>query len=126
MIATVAAVLLGAALVLAGGAKIAAGPAWPAQATEMDAPRWVVPVLPWAEMLIGVVAIVAVGDVRRIAVTAAALLVMGFSVQIARVLRSGRRPVCACFGSWSARPLGMRHLWRNLVLIALAVVAVTA
>jgi hypothetical protein len=126
VIALVAAVLLGGAMVVAGAAKVAAREAWPVQAREMGAPQWVIPILPWVELAIGATLIVAAGDVRRLAATAAALLLMVFSVQIAALLRRGQRPVCACFGSWSARPLGVRHLSRNLGLILLALVSLWA
>jgi hypothetical protein len=126
VIALIAAVLLGGAMVMAGAAKVAARAAWPVQAREMGAPEFVIPVLPWVELAIGATLIVGVGDVRRGAAAAAALLLMGFSVQIARLLRRGQRPVCACFGSWSARPLGVRHLSRNLGLVVLAALSVWA
>ena len=118
----IAAVLLGGAMLAAGAAKVVAREQWPAQAREMGAPRWVIPILPWCELAIGAALIVGTGDLRRVAATAAALLLAAFSVQIARILRRGQRPMCACFGSWSARPLSARHLSRNLGLVLLAVV----
>ena len=54
---------------------------------------------------------------------AAIVLLVAFSVAIARQLVDGRHPPCACFGSWSQRPLGEVHLLRNAGLIALAVLA---
>ena len=119
----IAAVLLGGAMLAAGAAKVAAREQWPAQAAEMGAPRWVIPILPWCELAIGAALIVGTDELRRIAATAAALLLAAFSVQIARMLRRGQRPVCAWFGSWSARPLGARHLSRNLGLVLLAAVS---
>jgi hypothetical protein len=113
-------------MVVAGAAKVAAREAWPVQARVMGAPQWVIPVLPWLELGIGATLIVGTGDVRRLAATAAALLLMVFSVQIAALLRRGQRPVCACFGSWSARPLGLRHLSRNLGLVLLAALSLWA
>ncbi len=58
-------------------------------------------------------------------VIALAILVV-FSALLVLRLAQGRRPPCACFGSWSAKPLGWQHLVRNAVLIALAVVAAVA
>jgi hypothetical protein len=53
------------------------------------------------------------------------LLVL-FTAVLATVLASGRRASCACFGSSSARPVGVTHLLRNLALLgAAAVVLVT-
>ena len=49
-----------------------------------------------------------------------------FTGLIARRLAQGRHPPCACFGAWSAKPLGPGHLVRNGVLIVLAVVTIAA
>jgi hypothetical protein len=49
-----------------------------------------------------------------------------FTVQILRQLRRGRHPMCACFGAWSAKPLGATHVARNVALMALALVAISA
>jgi hypothetical protein len=46
-----------------------------------------------------------------------------FTVMIAAKLRRGEHPPCACFGAWSAKPIGGGHIARNLALIAVAVVA---
>jgi hypothetical protein len=120
----ISAVLLGGAMLVAGAAKVVARDQWPAQAREMGAPAWAISILPWVELVIGAALIVGAHDVRRIAATAAALLLAVFSVQIAKILQRGQRPVCACFGSWSARPLGVRHLGRNFGLVLLAVVVI--
>lgn len=121
-VGTVAAVLLGAVFLLAGGSKLAAGPAWPAQAQALGAPRPVAAVLPWVELAIGA-ALVADLVPPAPAVAALALLV-AFSVAITRQLRLGHRPVCACFGAWSATPVGAGHLWRNAAFVVLAIVAI--
>jgi len=49
-----------------------------------------------------------------------------FTVVIVRRIRDGSRPPCGCFGSKSQRPLGAYHLVRNLLFLALGVVAVLA
>ena len=54
---------------------------------------------------------------------AAAVLLVAFSVTIARQLVDGRHPPCACFGAWSQRPLGEGHLVRNAALLVLALLA---
>jgi hypothetical protein len=41
-------------------------------------------------------------------------------------LKEGRRPPCACFGPWSARPIGPGSIARNVALIALALLAALA
>jgi uncharacterized membrane protein YphA (DoxX/SURF4 family) len=119
-----AAVLLGAAFVLAGGSKLAAGDAWRQQAGDMGAPRWTIAPLPWFELAVGALLIVQVW--RRPVALVALCLLLAFTALILVNLRQGRRPPCACFGAWSARPIGRGHVIRNLVLIALATAAALA
>ena len=58
------------------------------------------------------------------AVSIVALLVLQlFTLLIVFNLGRGRRPVCACFGSWSSRPLGWSHVVRNVVFMLVAVLA---
>jgi hypothetical protein len=57
-----------------------------------------------------------------LALVAFAILVV-FTVQILRQLRRGHHPLCACFGAWSAKPLGATHVARNAALMALALAA---
>ena len=123
-IAVVASVLLGLAFVVAGGSKVAAGPAWPEQARGLGAPSFVIPVVPWFEIVLGAILIVQLAPVAAGVVALATLLV--FTGLIARRLAQGRHPPCACFGAWSAKPLGPGHLVRNGVLILLAVVTIAA
>ncbi len=123
-LAVVASVLLGLAFVVAGGSKVAAGPAWPDQARGLGAPSFVIPVVPWFEIVLGAILIVQLAPVAAGVVALATLLV--FTGLIARRLAQGRHPPCACFGAWSAKPLGPGHLVRNGVLIVLAVVTIAA
>lgn len=117
----VAANLLGAAFVLAGASKLAAGRAWPAQAAGLGAPEWSVRPLPWVELVLG--ALLISNLVRRPASIVALVLLLLFSTLVIARLREGRHPPCACFGAWSARPLGPGHLVRNGLLVVLASVA---
>jgi uncharacterized membrane protein YphA (DoxX/SURF4 family) len=123
-LAVVASVLLGLAFVVAGGSKVAAGPAWPDQARGLGAPSFVIPVVPWFEIVLGAILIVQLAPVAAGVVALATLLV--FTGLIARRLAQGHHPPCACFGAWSAKPLGPGHLVRNGVLIVLAVVTIAA
>ena len=120
----VAAILLGAAFVLAGASKLAAGRAWPAQAAGLGAPAWSVGALPWVELVLG--ALLISNLVRRPASIVALVLLLLFSTLVVARLRDGRRPPCACFGAWSVRPLGLGHLVRNGLLVVLAIVAAAA
>jgi hypothetical protein len=45
---------------------------------------------------------------------------------LVRLLLDGRHPPCNCFGSLSRRPIGWTSIARNVVLLALAVVAALA
>jgi len=119
---TVASIVLGAVFLLAGGSKIAAGPAWPRQAVELGAPRAVAMVVPWWELGLGALLVAQVAR-RPVAVAALATLI-AFTAMIALRLSQGRRPPCACFGAWSAKPIGIGHIARNAAFAAIAVVVI--
>ena len=120
----VASILLGALFLFAGASKIALGAAWVDQATGLGAPRVIAPVVPWLEIVIGALLVSQVAQPVVVGVAIAVLVV--FAVLIAAQLAQGRRPPCACFGAWSARPIGPWHIVRNLAMIALGVVALVA
>lgn len=122
MLDLIASVLLGGVMSIAGASKVTMGKRWPIEADSMRAPRAVVPFLPWIEIVSGAL-LIAQWQSRIVAIIVAGLLV-SFSALIAWNLAQGHRPHCACLGAWSTRPLGWRHLARNGVLIALAVVVV--
>jgi uncharacterized membrane protein YphA (DoxX/SURF4 family) len=124
VIATIAAVALGLVLVVAGASKVAMGPAWPAQASSLGVPRGIAVVVPWVEVSVG--AVLAVGILEPWPAAAAVLLVAAFTAVVVVNLVRGRRPVCACFGSLSARPIGWATVARNAVLLALGLVALAA
>jgi len=117
-VAVVASVLLGLAFLVAGGSKLAAGRAWPAEARGLGAPAWVTPVLPWAEIVVGAALITQIA--RRPAAVVAACLLVAFTALIAVRLAQGRRPPCACFGAWSTKPIGVSDIARNIALLVLA------
>ncbi len=123
-IAAVAAVVLGVAFLVAGGSKIAAADKWPEQARGLGAPALVIPVLPWFEIVLGAVLVVQVATV--VAAIVALAMLMAFTVLIVRRLAEGRHPPCACFGAWSAKPLGWGHVARNVALMIVAVLALSS
>jgi hypothetical protein len=84
----------------------------------------VVPVLPWFEIVLGAVLVVQVAPVLAAATAFVVLAV--FTALIARRLSQGQHPPCACFGTWSTKPLGRSHLVRNVAFMALAVAALLA
>ena len=119
--AGVAGFVLGVVLLVSGALKLAAGPRWSAQATAMGAPAAAVPAVPWIELVLG--ALLVAGVARpAVALVAATMLVVFTGVLVLR-LAEGRRVPCACFGSRPDRPIGVGSVVRNLVLIALALVA---
>lgn len=120
-VALVASIVVGVAFLVAGGSKLAAGRSWPAQAAALGAPALVAPALPWVELAIGAALVLQLG--RPVAALAAIVLLVAFSGLIGLRLSQGRRPACACFGAWSAKPIGASHLLRNGALLVAAVVA---
>lgn len=115
---------LGLVFLVSGGSKIAAGPAWPQEARGMGAPAIVVPVLPWLEIVLG--AVLAMQLAPLVAGIAALTLLVVFTALIVRRLAEGSHPACACFGSWSSKPLGRGHVVRNVAFAVLAVVVIVS
>ncbi|MET0143798.1 MAG: MauE/DoxX family redox-associated membrane protein [Ilumatobacteraceae bacterium] len=120
-VARIASVVLGAVFVVAGATKVAAGSTWVAQARQMGATQPVATVLPGVEILLG--ALLIAGVAVPVPALSAILLLVVFSVVVARQLVEGRHPPCACFGAWSTRPLAESHLLANVALIGIAIVA---
>jgi len=121
VIGRIAAVGLGLMFLVSGGYKLADGPAWPRQAADMGVSRPVALIVPWFELVLGAVLVSSLFSPWAELVAIGVLIV--FTVVIVRRLLDGSRPPCACFGSRSKRPLGRRHVVRNLGLLAVAVVA---
>ncbi len=119
--ASVAGVVLGVVLLLAGAGKLAS-PTWPEQARVLGAPRPAAIGVPWLEVVLG--ALLAVGVARRAVAAVAAGLLGVFTVLLVVRLAQGRRPPCACFGGRTPRPIGPLSVVRNLALVGLAAVVV--
>jgi uncharacterized membrane protein YphA (DoxX/SURF4 family) len=124
VVSLVASVLLGVAFVVAGASKLAARQAWTTQAVGLGAPFFLAPYVPWVELTVGALLIAQVAEPVPVLVAIALLLL--FSALIAKRLSEGRHPPCACFGAWSAKPIGPEHLMRNGLLLVLAVLALYA
>ncbi len=121
VVSLVSSVLLGVAFVVAGASKLAARDAWPVQAIGLGAPFFLVPYVPWVELAVGATLIAQLFD--PVPALIAIMLLLLFSALIAKRLSEGRRPACACFGAWSAKPIGPEHLARNALLLVLGVLA---
>lgn len=124
MIATLAGVIVGTVVCVAGAAKISSGGQWPVQARAMGAPGFTVPFVPWVEILVGAALAARVTPV--VSGVAALVLLAAFTILILVNIGRGRRPVCACFGAWRPAPLGWKHVARNAVLLALVAVSMLA
>jgi uncharacterized membrane protein YphA (DoxX/SURF4 family) len=122
VVAVIAAIVLGAAFVVAGGSKLAAGRAWPAQAAGMGVPAWLAAPVPWVGLTIGALLVVQIA--RPWPAVAALVLLVAFTALLAQRLAVGQHPPCACFGAWSTKPLGWTHLARNAALMTLAAAAI--
>lgn len=121
MLSVLASVVVGVVLCVAGGSKLAIGRQWAAQASALGAPRFIVPFLPWIEIVSG--ALVLVRWQRGPVAIGVVALLAAFTVLIIVNLARGNRPHCACFGAWTARPLGWAHIVRNIALILCAIAA---
>lgn len=115
---------VGAVFVFAGVTKIALGPDWQVQARNLGVPQITVRFvrfIPWLEIVIGLGLIARV--VSGVINTVALIMLISFTALIIGQLMHGRRPPCACFGRRSTRPIGWSNVTRNMVLIALVLVA---
>ena len=120
-VALVASIVVGVAFVVAGGSKIAAGESWPAQARGLGAPTWTIPSCRGWRSRSGPLLIAQA--VEPWPAVAALVMLVAFTALIVNSLAHGRHPPCACFGAWSAKPIGPAHLARNAILIVLALLA---
>lgn len=117
-VAILASVALGVTFLVAGAAKVVSGPLWTVNARALGAPRVVIPAVPWLEIVIGALLCAQIARVPM-ALAAAALLVAFTALLLMRLVH-GEHPVCSCFGTWRATPLGWRHVARNIALIGIA------
>ena len=124
MLGVIASVILGGVMCVAGGSKIAMGNRWPVEAQALGAPKAIAPIVPWCEIALGALLIVQIAP-EIVGLLALGMLVI-FTLLIAFQLRDGNRPVCACFGSWSSKPLSWQHVARNAGFIALALITIFA
>lgn len=124
MVGLVASLALGLVFLVAGGSKIAAGPSWPRQAVDLGVPRPFALALPWWELVVG--ATLAAQVAPLVGGIAALVTLVVFTVALVARLAQGQRPACACFGAWSASPIGWRHVARNAGFAALAIVVISS
>lgn len=113
-------IAVGVVLLVAGVAKLCQ-PAWPAAAAAFGAPGWLVPVLPWAEVILGALLVAGIG-LPWTALLAAGLLT-AFAVAVGLRVHGGEAVPCGCFGETSPQPVGRDTVLRNVLLVILALMA---
>ncbi len=87
--------------------------------SQLGGPQWFAPLVVPAE-----IAVVGLLLVRpALGSLAAGLVLSAFTVVLARVVRSGRKVACGCFGSADTTPVTGRTVARNLALMLLCVPA---
>jgi uncharacterized membrane protein YphA (DoxX/SURF4 family) len=123
LLAIASAVILAATFLVAAVAKFRSKSATTTDFQSLGLPQpalWAV-VVPLLEVITAFLLLVVPGWGGVAAFT----LLAAFTANLALVLRSGRVATCACFGGASATPVSGRHLLRNAVLLALALMAST-
>ena len=124
MLGVIASVILGGVMCIAGGSKVAMGKRWPVEAESLGAPKAIASIVPWIEISLGALLIVQLKP--EVVGSLSLVLLVTFTLLIVRQLQKGHRPVCACFGSWSSKPLSGKHVLRNARFIALALITIFA
>lgn len=92
----------------------------PRRLTKSPAPA----LLPWGELLLGVLLVVGAGWLLLLAALATLSLFVGYVIVIARALGFEEKVSCNCFGKLGEQGVTRRTLVRNGVLVATAVLAV--
>jgi uncharacterized membrane protein YphA (DoxX/SURF4 family) len=118
-------VLLGLIFLASGTLKLR-DPSWPDAAAALAVPPMLVGLVAPMEIVLGAVVVAGLGS--PIGAAAALVVLLAFTAMLLQVLArpAAARPVCACFGRWSSRPVDRWSVVRNLGFIALAVVALDA
>ena len=118
-----AAVVVAGVLLLAGVLKLARPGDWRIQAVGLGVPSSLAAIVPFIELGLGAALLAQLH--RHGFAWAAVALFVAFTALLGLRLGQGQRPPCACFGALSSRPIGARHIARNVVLIVAAVLAAT-
>lgn len=122
-VSAVSSAVVGAVFVYAGVSKMLSGREWSRSAARLGVVAPLAYLVMVAEMVIGLGMVL--GDAWRTGfLVAGAVLLVAFTSLLAKHLRAGNRPPCACFGGSSQRPIGVRDVVRNVSLLVLVFVAI--
>jgi len=80
-------------------------------------------VLPWGEIALALALLVLRGPALVVAAVAALVLCLAYTVVIGRARGFAEPVTCSCFGKFGAAKVSTTTLWRNIVLSALALLA---
>ena len=115
------AAVVGAIFIFSSTQKLIDRRGWIDQAARLGIGRPLAVVVPILEGIVGVILVVQLWPTVALIVSLAMLV--SFTVLIASLLARGLRPPCACFGAGKTRPISWRTVARNVVFIAINLVA---
>ena len=119
---TLARVLLGSVFLVSGTLKLR-DRSWPAAARSLGVPAPMVGFVAPSEIALGALTAAGIGGPSIVWLALAVLVAFTLVLASALTRTGAERPVCACFGRWSARPVDGWSVMRNLAFVCLAVVA---
>ena len=115
------ALVVAAVFVYAGVAKFATFNNWTIQAQALGAPDPFVVLVPLAEIALAVLLVS--GWWFEQTVAASLVLLVAFTILLLVRLGDTERLPCSCFGATSQRPMSWLDVARNVILIALLIMA---
>jgi len=115
------AAFVGAVFIFSSTQKLIDRRGWVAQAAQLGVPRSIASIVPLLEGLVGVVLIAQIWSVT--ALVSSLTLLVAFTLLLVSLLVRGLRPPCACFGAARTRPISWWTVVRNVVFIAINLVA---
>ena len=115
------AAFVGAIFIFSSTQKLIDRRGWVAQAAQLGVPRSIASIVAPLEGLVGVVLVAQIWS--RVALVASLTLLVSFTLLLVSLLARGLRPPCACFGAARTRPISWWTVVRNVVFIAINLVA---
>jgi len=115
------AAFVGAVFIFSSTQKLIDRRGWVAQAAQLGVPRSIASIVAPLEGLVGVVLVAQIWS--RVALVSSLILLVAFTLLLVSLLARGLRPPCACFGAARTRPISWWTVVRNVVFIAINLVA---